>query len=168
MSFIFYFHNNSNIYQLQKSHELHILFSCKVFVQLHETLLLDLVKIHSFYQAVYALLIFHSILLNPHNFKHYCEIIDIHCKWNTTSWPLQMYFLSVLFLIFRLNSLFPLLDFVENKRKTGFFYQFYLWYYRDLWKMFRNVLYKPFYAFSPLNVAAPLTRTLKKLFLWKE
>ena len=36
-------------------------------------------------------------------------------------------------------------------------------YYRDLSKMFRNVLYNPFYAFPPLKATAPLTRTLIEL-----
>ena len=56
-----------------------------VLSQLHETLLLDLVKIHSFFQAVHALLLLHSVFLSLRNCKHYCQALDIHCKWNTTS-----------------------------------------------------------------------------------
>ena len=81
-------------------------------LQVFENLLLDLLKIHSFHQAVCALLLFHSILQSPHNCKHFCQTLNIHYKWNPTSWLSQMYFLIMLLLIVPLNSVPHLLLFL--------------------------------------------------------
>ena len=130
-------------------------------------MLLDLVKIHAFYQAVHALLFLHIILLSPHNCKHYCRTVDIHCKWNAISWPLLMHFLSVLLLIVHLNSVLLLLDFLDKKGKQ-IFCQFCLWYYRDLWKCSATYFITHFTLFLRLKPQQPYKIIHKGLYMIKK
>ena len=100
------------MYQLQKCYELHVLFSCKVLLQFHET---------------------ESSKKYIHSIKQFtpCSYFTASCAASTivsitVRYSLQMQhcsfltptkkFLSVILLIVRLNSLHFLLDFLENKR----------------------------------------------------